>query len=114
LVDKRLAVTLAALCAAAAGTLRASPRHPQQECPVPGQPTGLVASVQGLYIALSWQAPSGPVSSYDIEVGLSPGVGDVAVIETGTAATSVAGVLATGVYFVQSGSRILGKFLYRN
>lgn len=103
--DRARAAALAALLAAGGGALRISARPSQQECKAAGQPTAVAATVQGLFITLTWQAPPGPVSSYEIEVGLTPGTGDVAVIETGNPGTSVTGVLPAGVYFVHLRAR---------
>jgi predicted phage tail protein len=70
----------------------------------PGAPTGLTASVAGSSVTLAWNAPAtgGPVTTYIIQAGSSPGGSNLANFGTGSTATSF---FATGVgagsYFVR-------------
>ena len=76
-------------------------------CPaaaLPGAPVNLVASANGSTVSLTWSPPitGGPVSSYVLEAGLSPGASNVTVIDTGSIATSlVAGGVPSGTYFIR-------------
>jgi hypothetical protein len=72
--------------------------------PLPGAPVNLVASANGSTVSLTWSPPvtGGPVSSYVLEAGLSPGASNVTVIDTGSIATSlVAGGVPSGTYFIR-------------
>jgi hypothetical protein len=70
----------------------------------PGAPTGLTASVSGSSVTLAWNAPAtgGPVTTYIVQAGSSPGISNLANFATGSTATSffAAGVGA-GSYFVR-------------
>jgi hypothetical protein len=74
----------------------------------PGPPTDFAARVTGTSVVLSWRAGAGFPSSYVVEVGLSPGISDLVVSDTGSAATSlVANGVALGTYYVRIRSRNL-------
>ena len=71
---------------------------------VPGAPSGLMASVNGSDVTLTWQAPGGvcPATSYILEAGSSSGLTNLATLPTGSTSTtfSTSGVPA-GTYFVR-------------
>jgi predicted phage tail protein len=68
----------------------------------PATPLNLTATVrQGLFIDLNWQAPSGSVAAYRIEVGTATGLSNVATINTGTATTFTISNLSAGMYFIR-------------
>ena len=68
----------------------------------PAAPTGLVRSVSGGVVTLSWTAPAGtPATSYTIVAGSAPGASDITVYATGTAATSLATPAPAGTYHVR-------------
>ena len=81
---------------------RASARNVVSAAAV-GAPLGLVASVSGSTVTLSWSAPLlSPVSSYVLEAGSAPGLANLANFSTGTVATSyVATGVGAGSYFVR-------------
>ncbi len=71
---------------------------------VPGAPTGLTASVNGSFVTLTWQAPSGDCAptSYVIEAGSGSGLSNLASFSTGTTATTFATAgVGAGTYFVR-------------
>jgi len=56
----------------------------------PGPPFWSTATVSGSTVTLTWQPPSrGPVTSYVLEAGSAPGLANIAVFNTGSAATSL-------------------------
>lgn len=69
----------------------------------PGQPTGLVASVSGSTVTLTWGAgPGCPPSAYIVWAGSYPGGDDLAVIATDGPVTSyVARNVRSGTYYVR-------------
>jgi hypothetical protein len=68
---------------------------------VPAPPRGLTAKVSGSTVTLTWAA-SGPVSSYLLEAGLSPGRTDAAQMNTGNTSTSlVVTDVPAGIYYVR-------------
>lgn len=70
--------------------------------PTPTPPTNLTATVrENRYVDLRWQAPSGSVTGYRIEVGRSTGQSDVTTINTGTATTYTINNLTTGTYYIR-------------
>ena len=72
----------------------------------PSAPSGFLASVAGSNVTLNWGAPAGQsVSSYLLEVGSAPGLSNLLVFDTGSAATSLAATAAPGVYFARLRSR---------
>jgi hypothetical protein len=77
----------------------------------PGPPSRLSLSVTGSTVSLSWASPEtgGPVSSYVIEAGSSPGASNLARMDSGTTATTFsAGGVSPGVYFVRVRARGAG------
>jgi predicted phage tail protein len=68
----------------------------------PNPPTGLTATVRSnRYVDLQWQAPSGTISGYRIEVGRATGQSDVTTINTGTGTTYTISSLSTGTYYIR-------------
>ena len=67
----------------------------------PGAPTNLAGTVQGSTVSLSWNAPStgGAADGYIVEVGSSQGSTNLGTVST--TATTVAGAVPTGQYFVR-------------
>ncbi len=56
----------------------------------PSPPTNLTSQVSGRTVTLRWIASSfGPVTSYVLEAGTAPGLSNIAVFNTGSAATSL-------------------------
>jgi hypothetical protein len=80
----------------------ASPRGTTVGNVAPSAPFDLRSSVVGSTVTLSWQPPLGPVTTYIIQAGSSPGLSNLANAPTGNAATSfsAAGV-GPGVYYVR-------------
>jgi hypothetical protein len=69
---------------------------------VPDAPRALTAKVSGSTVTMTWSAASGPVSSYVLEAGMSPGATDAAVMNTGNTMTSlVVTDVPAGVYYVR-------------
>jgi hypothetical protein len=69
----------------------------------PEAPSNLQSSVSGLAVTLTWVAPgSGAVvTGYVIEAGTSPGLANIAVVNTGSTATSFTASAVPGTYFVR-------------
>lgn len=68
---------------------------------VPAAPRGLTAKVSGSTVTLTWAA-SGPVSSYLLEAGMSPGTANAAQMNTGNTGTSlVVTDVPAGTYYVR-------------
>ena len=68
---------------------------------VPSAPVGLVATVVGHDVTLTWTATS-PASSYVIEAGAAPGGRELATLATGNSATTFhAGGVGAGTYYVR-------------
>ena len=73
--------------------------------PVP--PDGLVASVSGRVISLSWNPPTtgATPTSYVIDVGTISGSSNLGSIDTGSTATTISGAVAPGRYFIRLRTR---------
>jgi hypothetical protein len=68
----------------------------------PGATTGLQIDRLGNgLVRLSWNAASGPVASYRIEVGSSSGASNLLQLDTGNALTTLTGAAPPGLYFVR-------------
>ncbi len=70
----------------------------------PGAPSGLSSLVAGSSLTLTWTAPSGACAptSYSIEAGSTSGLSNLAVVNTGSSATSFsASGIGAGTYFVR-------------
>lgn len=81
---------------------------PTGECTaLPGAPVQLAPVVSGNNILLAWSAPvaGGAVDSYVVAAGSSPGAANLAVIDTGSLATSFQASAPSGTYFVRVGAR---------
>lgn len=75
-------------------------------CVVPGAPTGFNFSVAGSVITLRWSAPAGAApAAYLIEVGSTAGAANLALIDTGGPATTLAASAPSGRYFVRIKAR---------
>lgn len=66
-------------------------------------PAALQSSVSGLLVTLTWAAPSvGAVpTAYSIEAGSNPGRADIAIVNTGSTATTFTANAIPGSYFVR-------------
>jgi hypothetical protein len=75
-------------------------------------PTGLVATINGGTVTLSWTPPSGCApASYIIQAGSTPGASNLANFSTGSAATTfTAGGVGAGTYYVRVLSTGSGVF----
>ena len=73
----------------------------------PGIPTGFTHSVAGNTVTLSWNASAGvdPPTSYVVEAGSAPGLSNITVFDTGSAATSLSAFAPNGVYYVRIRAR---------
>lgn len=81
---------------------------PAGECTtLPGAPVQLPPVVSGNSVQLAWSAPAGggAVASYVVAAGSSPGTANLAVIDTGSPATSFQASAPNGTYFVRIGAR---------
>src|SRR5262245_25964786 len=70
----------------------------------PASPTGLTTAITGNSVLLTWVAPSAGCTptSYRIEAGSAPGLSNLAVVNTGTTATSFSATgVAAGAYYVR-------------
>jgi predicted phage tail protein len=70
----------------------------------PAPPSGLVSSVNGGAVTLSWQAPSGncPATAYVLEAGSAPGLSDLAAFSIGSAVTTFATAsVPRGIYYIR-------------
>lgn len=67
----------------------------------PGAPTTLNISVAGQILSLTWNAPTGPITSYVIEAGSASGASNIAVFATGSTATSLTAAAPPGTYYVR-------------
>jgi hypothetical protein len=72
-------------------------------CEAPGAPSAFTSNVAGPVVTLAWAAPGsgGPASSYRIEAGSAPGQSDLAVLDTGTGATTFITPAPPGTYYVR-------------
>jgi hypothetical protein len=73
----------------------------------PGIPTGFTHSVAGNTVTLSWDASVGvdPPTSYVVEAGSLPGLSNITVFDTGSAATGLSASAPNGVYYVRIRAR---------
>jgi glucose/arabinose dehydrogenase len=71
---------------------------------VPGVPTNLASSVAGSSVNISWTAPTGSPTSYEVEAGSSPGATDVGRFAVTGTSLEAAGV-PTGGYYVRVRAR---------
>jgi hypothetical protein len=69
----------------------------------PEAPSNLQSSVSGLAVTLTWVGPGSgaAVTGYVIEAGTSPGLSNIAVVNTGSTATSFTASAVPGTYFVR-------------
>lgn len=69
----------------------------------PSAPTGLTSSVANRVVTLQWAAPaSGPAPvGYTLRVGSAPGLSDILIYPTGSAATALAAAAPPGTYHVR-------------
>jgi hypothetical protein len=76
---------------------------PQACGSTPSAPAGLQSTVSGLLVTLSWAAPAGggTPTGYVIEAGTAPGLANIAVVNTGSTATTFAANAVPGTYFVR-------------
>lgn len=69
----------------------------------PSAPTGLTSSVANRVVTLQWTAPAGgpaPVG-YTLRVGSAPGLSNILIYPTGSAATALAAAAPPGTYYVR-------------
>lgn len=71
----------------------------------PSAPAGLVASVSGAIVSLSWMSAPGNAESYVIDAGSSPGQSNLASFDTGTLDTTFAAAVFPGTYYVRIRAR---------
>ncbi len=74
---------------------------------LPMAPTYLAPDVAGNDVTLRWSAPTegtAPVA-YVLLAGSAPGTSDIAVLDLGSPATSISGVVPSGTYFVRIAAR---------
>ena len=72
----------------------------------PTAPTGLAVVVAGTTVQLTWNPPpQGTPTSYVIEAGSTPGASNLAVVDTGSPATSLTAPVPPGTYFVRARAR---------
>ena len=70
----------------------------------PSSPSGLIATVTGTSLTLTWTAPATgcPPTSYTVEAGSGPALADLATVNTGSTATSfTASGVGAGTYFAR-------------
>lgn len=74
---------------------------------LPMAPTFATPAVTGNAVTLSWAAPTAGATpvSYVLVAGWAPGTSDVAVLDLGSPATSVSGMVPGGSYFVRMAAR---------
>lgn len=79
----------------------------QAAAPVdPTAPTDLLAAVTGTTVQLTWRPPAqGTPSAYVIEAGSSPGASNLAMLDTGTQATTFSTAAPVGIYYVRVRAR---------
>lgn len=74
-------------------------------CPSVAAPTGLLATINGTTVTLSWTAPTASAcapTGYIIQAGSTPGASDLANFSTGSAATTfTAAGVGAGTYYVR-------------
>lgn len=67
-----------------------------------GAPSDLKFTVEGTQVTLTWQAPAGsPPLAYVVEAGSQSGAADLAVLDTGEAATGFSALAPPGRYYVR-------------
>jgi hypothetical protein len=79
---------------------------------VPGAPVGLVATIAGDTVGLSWQPPQsgGPAAQWRIELGSSAGASDRGIFAVPSSIFGGSGRLDNGVYFARvRGTNIAGE-----
>jgi plastocyanin len=64
-------------------------------------PTGLVVSVSGTTVTLSWTAAAGAPTSYQVEVGTAPGASNISAGATGSTVTTASATLPAATYFIR-------------
>jgi hypothetical protein len=75
-------------------------------CAVPSAPSGLAFTVSGSLVTLTWTPPTGVApSSYVIEVGSVSGATNLALIDSGSPATTLTASAPPGRYFVRVKAR---------
>jgi hypothetical protein len=68
----------------------------------PPSPTNLVGFVTGSTVTLGWSPSTGGPTSYIVEAGSSPGLADLATVDTGsTAGSATFTSVGRGTYFVR-------------
>jgi predicted phage tail protein len=72
---------------------------------LPGAPTGFSAAVSGGTVVLTWNAAGGSPTSYVVEAGTVSGGSNIAIIDTGTAATTLTAEAGPGTYYVRMRAR---------
>ncbi len=73
-------------------------------CSMPAAPENLTNTTTSTSVSLSWQAGTG-AASYVVEAGSSPGLSNIAVVSTGSSATTFGAAAPPGRYFVRVRSR---------
>jgi predicted nicotinamide N-methyase len=71
----------------------------------PSVPAGVISTVHGNAVVISWTASSGAVLSYMIEAGSASGLANLAVIDTGSSSTSLTASAPFGTYHVRVRAR---------
>jgi hypothetical protein len=71
----------------------------------PGPPGNLAVATVGSTVTLTWSPSSNGPTSYAIAAGSSSGLSDLALFDTGNAATVLTTTAPSGVYFV----RVIGR-----
>jgi len=69
-------------------------------CSMPAEPANLTNTTTSTSVSLSWQAGAG-ATSYVLEAGSSPGLSDVADLNTGSSATTFSTAAPPGLYYVR-------------
>jgi peptidyl-Asp metalloendopeptidase len=75
---------------------------------LPQAPVFLAPMVSGNNVGLSWSAPGGPgpsIAGYVVAAGSAPGLSNIVVFDTGSAATSLTAAAPSGTYFVRAAAR---------
>jgi len=73
----------------------------------PLAPTAVAARVTASTVVLTWNASTGAPGSYVLEAGSAPGLTNIVVSDTGSAATSFTAVAPAGTYYVRVRARNL-------
>jgi hypothetical protein len=77
---------------------------PPPPCPPPAAPAGLTAAVSGPSFTLQWNGIADALG-YIVEAGSTPGGTNLAVVDTGTSASSYTGTAPAGTYYVRVRAR---------